>query len=416
MYEFKFADIGEGIHEGIIHQWLVKEGDSVKDGQPLFLVETDKVTAEIPSPIDGIIESINFAVGQTIHVGQVAVVINDGKGHRIAVAPPKEVPHHVESVEEAGSTSVVGEIEVSSVVIASSEELTDTLSKIGGTGKVLATPVARKMAKDLAVDIGKLVGSGPSGRIMKADIQEAFDQRKEIVASDGDRRIKMTSMRKAIARNMVQSKFTIPHTACMDDVDVTELVKYRRALNEKFATEGIKLSYLPFILKAIAIALKKHPILNASLDEATDEIILKTRINIGIATDTPDGLTVPVIKDVDSLGILGLANIVKEKSQLAQNHQLTFSDLAEGTFTLTNYGSIGAKYGVPVIKFPEAAILGIGTIFKQPAVGHEGELVIQDTLPLSLSFDHRIIDGADAGRFLQTLKKLLSNPDLLLIS
>ncbi|MCK8061306.1 MULTISPECIES: dihydrolipoamide acetyltransferase family protein [unclassified Fusibacter] len=432
MYEFKFADIGEGIHEGVIHEWLVKEGETVKDGQALFLVETDKVTAEIPSPVDGAIEKINYAVGETIHVGDVAVVIDDGLGHHIEVAPPDEVPHHKESVEEAGSTSVVGEIEVSSVVIPSSFEVSQEKPVAPSSRKVLATPVARKMAKDLGVDITEITGSGTSGRVMKNDISEfarlknqtndtkvvQVDDKtdKGIETSGNIERIKMSMLRKTIARNMVQSKFTIPHTAAMDDIDVTALVAYRKALNEKYEERGIKLTFMPFVLKAVALALKEHPIVNSSLDESSDEIVIKHFYNIGIATDTPDGLMVPVLKDVDKIGLLAISQQAKALAEQAKTHTLKLEDMKDGTFTITNYGAVGAKYGVPVIKYPEAAILGIGTIFKAPAVGPSGEVVIQDTLPISISFDHRIVDGADAGRFMQSLKRLLSDPDLLLIS
>ncbi len=432
MYKFKFADIGEGIHEGVIHEWVVAEGDTVKDGQTLFLVETDKITAEIPCPVDGTVHKINFQVGDTIHVGDVAIVIDDGSGADEAEVAPvekQEASSHTENVEEKGSTSVVGEIEVSSDVIPSSTEGQQKSEEVFVAKKALATPVARKMAKDLGVDINTVKGTGPAGRVMKADIQAAYDalqdkptEQKQVseavamVAGEKDTRVKLTQMRKTIAKNMVKSKFTIPHTAAMDEVDVSALVNYRKALNEKLKEKELKLTFMPFIVKAIAIALKKHPIVNASLDELNDEIILKHDINIGMATDTEDGLTVPVLKNADKLSILELAELMNEKAEAARSKQLTLEDFADGTFSITNYGSIGTKFGVPVIKYPEAAILGIGTIYKKPAVSKEGNIVIQDSLPLSMSFDHRIIDGADAGRFINTVKSLLADPDYLLIS
>lgn len=442
MYEFKFADIGEGIHEGVIHEWLVQVGDTVKDGQTLFTVETDKVTAEMPSPVDGRIHKINFNVGQTVHVGEVVVTIDDGKGE-IKVEPVAGDATKT-TVEELGSTSVVGEIEVSSAVIASSDEFA-TQEATSFTQKVLATPVARKMAKDLGVAIHTLKGSGPSGRVMKEDIQRAFDARHSVghsnslpsspqkepipltssgpselpkasLVSAQETRVKMSMLRKTIAKNMVLSKFTIPHTAAMDEVDVTALVAYRTRVNEILASSGERLTYMPFIIKAIAIALVEHPVLNASVDMEGEEIVYKHYYGIGMATDTPDGLMVPVVKAANTLSVLAISREVKRLGEGAKARTLTLKDMEGGTFTITNYGAIGAMYGVPVIKHPEVAILGIGTIYKKPAVDASGAIVIQDTLPLSISFDHRVVDGADAGRFLQTLKRLLSNPDLLLLS
>lgn len=443
MYSFKFADIGEGIHEGVIHQWLVKENETIKEGQTLFMVETDKVNAEIPSPVDGVVAAIHFQVGETIHVGDVAVDIDDGKGGTVTGDQTKSQAHkptpspqkpHTESVEEAGSTSVVGEIEVSSDLIPSSDEAASQVQVETKQQKVLATPVARKMAKDLKVDIQTIKGTGPAGRVMKSDIQAAHDQiqsktthaqskpavqeqMKPLEVQEGEvTRVKMTMLRKTIANTMVKSKFTIPHTAAMDEADATALVAYRKKLNDQLKEKDLKLTFMPFIIKAVSIALKMHPIVNSSLDEATDEIILKHSRNIGIATDTPDGLMVPVLKHADQLSLLEIANQLAYLGEAAKARSLKLSEMEGGTFTITNYGSIGALYGVPVIKFPEAAILGIGTIHKKPAVNHDGEIVVQDALPLSISFDHRIVDGADAGRFLQSLKQLLENPDWLLIN
>lgn len=424
MYSFKFADIGEGIHEGVIHEWLVKEGDTIKEGSTLFCVETDKVTAEIPSPVDGIIKKINFKVGETIYVGDVAVVIDDGSGGEIEET--KEAPKEEKS-ETAGESgaSVVGEITVSSELIPPSQEhsskSTDTKGK-----KALATPAARNMAKQNGLDINQIQGTGPNGRVMKEDIQKAIDNKGQISPSfahagevkplsvDGDiERIKLSQIRKTIAKNMVRSKFTIPHTASMDEIDVSSLVKYRKKLNAKLQDREIKFSFLPFIIKAVASALRKFPIMNSSLDEASDEIILKHFVNIGLAADTENGLTVPVLKDVDKKGIMQISKLINEKASLAREGKLTLNDLSGGTFTISNYGTLGTKFGVPVINFPEAAILGIGTIYKKPGISKDGEIEIQDTLPLSLCFDHRIIDGGDAGRFMMHIKELLHDPELL---
>lgn len=433
MFEVKFADIGEGIHEGVIYKFEKNVGDNIEDGETLFLVETDKVTAEIPSPVDGIVKEIHFKEGDTIEVGQTIVSIQTDDDVNQEVdssdvnqeALSSEVTHEV--VKEKESTSVVGDLEVSSEVIPSSYENETVKKEV--TKKVLATPVARKLAKDLNVNIQEVEGTGPAGRVMKSDIK-AFAAKvneevslpkqeekvkpveKQVVTSEG-RREKMTMMRKTIAEKMVESKFTIPHTAMMDEVMVDQLVEYRNEV--KNLSEDVHLTYLPFIMKAVAVALKEHPILNAALDWDNKEIIYHDAVNIGIAVDTKDGLTVPVMKHVEGKGILEIGKELSDISEKARSKSLNLSQLQGGTFTITNYGALGAGFGVPIIHFPEVAILGIGTIAQKPVV-KDGHLDIGYVLPLSMSFDHRIVDGGDAGRFMKTLKTLLENPNLLLLS
>lgn len=413
MYEVKFADIGEGIHEGVIFKIVVSVGEHIEDGDTLYLVETDKVTAEIPSPVSGEIDAIHFNVGDTIHVGDVIMTIDDHEEHEEHEEQGAEVVHEI--VEEQGSTSVVGDLEISSEVIASSEEITE---KKAVRKKVLATPVARKLAKDLNIDIQTIKGTGPAGRVMKSDILQHQKPVEETVVSkpvQTGNRVAMSQIRKSIAEHMTKSKFTIPHTAVMDEVDVESLVQYRNEVKLLARQKDVKLTYMPFFIKAVVRALKEHPIMNASLDEEHSEIIMHQDIHIGIAVDTPYGLMVPVIKHADKLSLLELAKKIEDLSSRAQEKALTLDEIHGSTFTLTNYGAFGSSFGVPVINYPEAAILGIGMIDKKPVV-EEDEIVIRHRLPLSMSFDHRIIDGGDAGRFMITLKSLLVNPDLLLLS
>jgi pyruvate dehydrogenase E2 component (dihydrolipoamide acetyltransferase) len=424
MFEIIFADIGEGIHEGVLFQIPVEIGQEIEDGDTLYLVETDKVTAEIPSPVAGKLAKINFKVGDTINVGDVIMLVDDGSGQSEKV---EEVVVEHEVVAEQGSTSVVGDLEISSEVIASSSE---TVKEESYSKKVLATPVARKLAKDLGIDIQTVKGTGPAGRVKKADIQKLADENNKqvevnrpvavsqahpVAAVEGDRREKMSQMRKTIAAHMTKSKFTIPHTAVMDELEVSALVKYRSQVKMLAAENNVKLTYLPLIIKAVVVALKKHEIVNSVLDESTDEIVYKKGIHIGIAVDTPFGLTVPVIKDADKLSILELAKKLNDLNERAQSKALTMDEISGSTFTITNYGALGSSFGVPVINYPNAAILGIGMIAKKPVVLDDA-ISIGSVLPLSMSFDHRIIDGADAGRFMQTLKALLSDPQLLLLS
>lgn len=232
---------------------------------------------------------------------------------------------------------------------------------------------------------------------------------------DQTERIPMTMLRKAISNNMTLSKFTIPHTAVMDEADVTELVAFRTKVKALAADKGVKLTYLAFFIKAVVNGLKAYPYLNASLDETSDEIVLKHFFNIGIAVDTPEGLMVPVIKNADKLSLFEIANAIEDLTIRARDRSLKLDELSGGSFTITNYGAVGASFGVPIIKYPEAGILGVGAIVKKPVV-IDDEIVIRQILPLSLSFDHRIIDGADAGRFVMTVKELLMNPELLLLN
>lgn len=409
MLDFKFADIGEGIHEGTILKWLVKEGDEVKDGDTLCLVETDKVNAEIPSPVNGKIIKLMAEVGDNIEVGDVLVKIDDGSADTDSTKTEEE------------SAGVIGEIEVSSEVIASSYE--QESSKTETIGKVLATPVARKLAKDLGVDITQVKGTGIQGRVMKEDIYHAkevtstkpqFDAPK-LEFTEAVERVKVSKLRKTIAKNMVLAKSIIPHTTSMDEFDVTDLVKFRKEYKEMARANNIHLTYLPFIIKAVVLTLKEYRILNSSYDQENEEIIYKNYYNIGIAVDTDDGLIVPVIKNADKLGIFEIAKELKEITTTARERTIALDKLQNGTFTITNYGAGGSSFGVPIIRYPEVAILGIGLITKKPVVLDE-EIVIRDLLPVSLSYDHRIVDGGDAGRFLTRLKAYLQDPMLLLLS
>lgn len=424
MYEFRFADIGEGINEGVILKWLVEVGQEVKEGDSLFLVETDKVNAEIPSPVDGTVAALLAKEGDVINVGQVVVHINTGAG---AITTTESISEPDD--DDAGA--VVGALESSSKVLASSAEKASEADTVKpAKGKVLATPVARKLAQDLGVDITTIQGTGPAGRVMKEDIRRAAAQKIDAVASvspqpvtpaplpegPNEERVPLTALGKTIARNMSQSKREIPHAAVMDDVDVTELVAFRSQAKSIAEEQGIKLTYLPFIVKAVTLALQEFPKLNASFDEAGQQIVMKGDFNVGIAVDTPDGLLVPVVKHADRLGIFALAKRMNELIEQTRSRTVALGDLQQGTFTITNYGAVGVGSGIPVIRPPEAGILGVGSIAKRPMVGPDDEIVIRHVMPLTVSFDHRFVDGATAGRFLAKVREYLQNPMLLMLS
>ncbi len=437
MYDFKFTDIGEGLHEGQILKWFFKVGDKVKEGDVLCVVETDKVNAEIPAPVNGFITKLGAQVGQTIHVGETLVTIDDSGKSTAAVteAPKAEVKKEApkpevkkQAAEEKGA-AVVGEVVVSNDVIASSNEgFENSAGAVENKGKVLATPVARKMAADLKVDITKLKGSGEQGRIMKADIQAAAKSTSgsstqsqatstfafqsvsmPALPKDGVKRVKISKLRQAIVKAMNTANLVIPSTTLMDEIDVTKLVEFRKSQKAKLEEKGIKLTYLPFIVKAVTMAIKDYPIFNASFDHEAEEIVYKDFINIGVAVDTPDGLIVPNVKNADQKSIVTLAKEIETLGAATRARTVKLEELQNGTFSITNYGTTGIKLGTPVIKHPELAILGVGSIYRKPVV--EGDqIVIRDVLPLSLTIDHRVIDGADGGRFLLKVKELLSDP------
>lgn len=423
-FEFLFPDIGEGIHEGTIIKWMVKPGDNINEGESLVEVETDKVTTEIPSPRTGKILELKGKAGDIIHVGDVFVTIDlSGDGT-------------VEVVEEE-TAGVVGEVIASSEMIPPSTEGQITKTVVEEKKKVLATPVARQMAKDLGVDIAKIIGTGPNGRVMKEDIQKAahvktVEPKAEIVkpletvktpvvaptpvVHEGEKveRVPLTRIRKTIAEQMEVSRFTIPHTTAMDEIDISKLVDFRKKYKDILKEEDVNLTYLPFIIKAVIVALKQFPEFNSSLDMEKNEIIYKYFYHIGIATDTERGLMVPVLRDADKISIVEMAKAIDDLSSRAKENKAQLHELKGSTFSVTNYGSIGGHFGIPIINYPESAILGIGRVVKKPIV-KDDEIVIASILPLSLSYDHRSIDGASGARFLNVLKELLSDPDMLLL-
>lgn len=433
VFVFKFPDIGEGIHEGKILEWHVAKGQTVKEGDSLVKVETDKVVADIPSPRTGVIRALFGKVAQVINVGDVLVELEvEGKGDEIEIARGKPTPSrpHVEPVEETGF-GVVGQIEVAhddAFLPATGEGIEeDGRISHGEPQKVLASPVARKMAKDLGVDIRTLRGSGPGGRVMKDDLQRAARSPKTtasalrnvapVTTEPVQSRVEyeeLSQIRKTIIARMVQSKFTAPHLTAHEEVEASALVALRRDLKAALAERGIALSYLPFVIRAVALSLKDHPKLNCRLDLENNRVIYQRFCNVGIAVDTPDGLIVPVIRDADQRSIVELAEIIADYAARARERKLSLDEIRGGTFSVTNYGSLAGTFGTPIINYPEVAILGVGRILEKPVV-RNGQIVPGHVLPLSLSADHRIVDGGDVARFLLDLMKRLATPVTLLL-
>ena len=421
-YIFKFPDIGEGLEEGTIVEWHVEKGQRVKMGDSLVTMETDKVVTAIPSPRDGVIAAKFGKVGETIHVGSALVEIDiAGVEGEAAV----EEAAKTEAVNEEGA-GVVGTLEVAgnnAVLSASKEGVETSSATLSRSQKVLATPVARALAKDSGLDINNVKGTGPAGRVTKGDIlRELSDSSKSKISSKNspvnDKAVlteplveiePLSQIRKTIAKNMIQSKHNAAHMTVFEEVEISELDKVRKRYKEVYSQSGVKLTYLAFIIKATALSLKKFRALNAEMDMERGNMIYKKYYNIGIAIDTAKGLVVPVIRNADKLTIKEIALEIQNFSDKAKDGKLTLDDMKDGTFTITSYGSIGGLFAVPVINYPQAGILGIGRIDKKPVV--KGENVVPGlVLPLSLSVDHRIADGGETARFINTIMGYLSDP------
>ncbi|QEH62028.1 pyruvate dehydrogenase E2 component [Spiroplasma chinense] len=431
MFKVKFADIGEGLTEGTVQEIYIKIGDVVKMGDPLFNVETDKVTSDIFAPTDGAISKINVEQGLEIKVGDVVVEIDDGK--------ESEVSQDVESkVEEVKVEEIkVEEVKVEEVKVEV-ESVSPSTSNENQNNLVWATPLARKTAKQLGIDISLVTPTGKGGKTLLADVENynkapsqvfvtsTLEQKPQkdysnplIDVPSFDNTLTFSSMpmnqvRKATIKAMERSHSEIAAFTGMRNLNVTELVKLRTQLKEHANNLNIKLTYLAFIVKAVALCLKQFPNINSRINKEKNTTDFVNQINIGIACDTPEGLMVPVIKDADKLSVYQLAIKINELSVKAKNKSLSMKEISGASFTVTNFGSVGLEYATPIINFPESAILGLGVIKKEPAVKNQ-EIIIQDIMPISISADHRIIDGADAGRFLISLENYLINPATLLI-
>jgi pyruvate dehydrogenase E2 component (dihydrolipoamide acetyltransferase) len=419
-YIFKFPDIGEGLEEGTIVEWHVEKGQSVKMGDSLVTMETDKVVTAIPSPRDGVIAAKFGKVGETIHVGSALVEIDmEGVEGEAAVAEVNKP----EPVEEEGA-GVVGTLEVAgnnAVLSASKEGVSQSSAQGEKSARVLATPVARALAKESGIDINNVKGTGPAGRVTKDDIiRFASDsarpsQKSASFAAPAQSAENLTEieplsqMRKTIARNMIQSKHNAAHMTVFEEVEISELDRIRKKYKEILSQDGIKLTYLAFIVKAVALSLKKFRALNAEIDMERGNMIYKKYYNIGIAIDTPKGLVVPVIRNADKISVKEIASQIQIISDKARDGKLTLDEMKDGTFTITSYGSLGGLFAVPVINYPQAAILGVGRINKKPVVLND-QVVPGLILPLSLSVDHRIADGGETARFVNSVMEYLADP------
>ncbi|WP_255198227.1 dihydrolipoamide acetyltransferase family protein [Halorarius litoreus] len=514
--EFKLPDVGEGLSEAEIVSWLVEVGDTVSEDQPVAEVETDKAVVEVPSPVNGTVREILAEEGEMVPVGTVIITF-DVEGEA------------AEPVEESGGAAESEEPAVESAVepVDESDANGDSAGAASKGGRTFAAPSARRLARELDVDIAAVEGSGPGGRVTDQDVRahaegggkstesdeadsavksatrKVTDEADEAepepsttasassveragrdqtlaapatrnlaeeegvdlndVPTDEERdgqpfvtpeqvtqyaeaqraaqeadaqavsaaapstapdtettaegeveRIPYKGIRRTIGKAMERSKYSAPHVTHHDTVVVDNLVETRKRLKPAAEERGIKLTYMPFVVKAIVAALKQHPVLNSQLDEDAEEILVKHYYNIGIAVATEAGLMVPVVKNADEKDMLTVASDVNELASKARDRSISREEMQGGTFSITNFGAIGGEYATPIINYPETAILGLGELKQRPVV-EDGEVVPKWTIPISLSIDHRVIDGADAAQFANTLMNYLENPELLLL-
>ncbi|MFQ5806370.1 MAG: dihydrolipoamide acetyltransferase family protein [Phycisphaerae bacterium] len=428
MFEFKLPDLGEGVHEGQIVSVLVKEGDTVAEYQPLLEIETDKAAVEIPSPKAGVIARLYVEPGQVVKVGDVMVVIDEsGTGAAAAAAASA-------ATAEEPQTQAAAEASERRRAAPPPASAVTTPASIRRDGPVAAAPVVRKLARELGVDIQQVPGSGPDGRVLREDV-ERFARRGDTIAAAAAtsgpeapplqlpteplpdfgqygkiRRERPTQIRKTIARQMTRSWLSIPRVTHTDNADITELERNRKQLNARLREGQAKLTITAIVMKAVAAALREHPMVNCSYDTQNEEIIYKDYVHIGVAVDTPRGLVVPVIRNVDRKPLQQVAGELNDLAERTRTAKFDLAELRGATFTITNVGALGGTFVTPMINFPEVAVLALGRAAWQAKVMEDMQIVPRLILPLSLSFDHRMVDGADAARFTSDVVNSLENP------
>lgn len=467
-WEFKLPDIGEGVTEGEIVSWLVKPGDVVKEDEPMVEVMTDKATVTIAAPRAGTVVSVSGKVGDVVQVHDVLVTFEVGGGASAGDAHGTvngnasangHAPHNGNGQAKLEpAATAVGDIKEHLPGMGGSRPVSapSTVSSVGGgagyfNAKPLATPATRRAARELGVDLRSVPPTGPQGRVTKIDV-ESFRQpsaapkasestpsmingdahrsarveapaARELVriappanAGDGalEERVPFAGMRRKIANRMAQSKHTAAHFTFVEECDVSALKALRARMKPMADARSVKLSFLPFIVKATVAALKKHPILNSALDESTNEIVTRKYYNIGIATSTDAGLMVPVVKHADRLSLLDIGREIDRLAKDAKAGKAKVDELQGSTFTITSLGAEGGLFATPIINFPEVGILGVHQIKQKPVV-RDGAIVIGEVMLLSLSFDHRLVDGHVGAAFAYDIIRYLENPDLLFL-
>ncbi|MBC5792846.1 MAG: 2-oxo acid dehydrogenase subunit E2 [Nanohaloarchaea archaeon] len=448
--EFEFPDTGEGVTEGKFLEWLVDEEETVEEDQTVAEVETDKAVVDVPAPVDGEVEELKVSPGDKVGVGEVIMIIEPADYEETEEKEDGEEEESTEEVQEVSHTSSdsgimalpkvrklaeekgvdldsikKGERITEEDVLEAAQDSTskETQSDKSETGSdsspagVQATPSVRKLAREKEIDIDKVEGSGRGGKVTREDLlnhEESSDSKKKkrkVEEGEGDVREELSGTRKMIAERMEESKFSAPHVTHVDTADVTDLVNLRERVREDV---DVHLTYMPFILKAAQKALEEYPELNAELDEEEDELVLKKNFDFNMAVDTERGLMIPLLEDVDEKSVLELAESVGDMAAEAKKGDLSPEEMENGTFSVTNLGVIGGEEFTPIINYPQTAILGVGKI-QETAEVVDGEVVPRSTVKLSVSYDHRVVDGATAARFTNKVIEKLENPEKMLL-
>jgi len=435
--DFKLPELGENITSGDVVNVLVEEGQQIAANQGVCELETDKAVVEIPCPHAGQVQRIHIKKGDTIRVGQTLITLEPAGAAPAPTSQPSAPP-------EVSRPSPVPEAAKTPSVPSPPTTAAPTIAQpapVGGT--IPAGPAARRLARELGVDLNRLQGTGTRGRITPEDVRQAAVKAKaapaeapgavprvepvvslEPVVPPGEpaqdaygpvRRERMSKIRKTIAAQMSRSWTNIPHVTNFDDADITDLESMRKSVPKGWLGANLKLTTMPFVMKAVAIALRRHPMLNASIDMDNEQVIYKEYVHLGVAVDTPRGLVVPVVRDADRMNIAELARAIASVAERARAVQFGIEDLRGGTFTISNLGAVGGTYSTPIINHPEVAILLLGRARWTPVI-RDGRMEPRFMLPLSLSYDHRLVDGATAARFLNEVIDHLQSPARLLLA
>ncbi|MCM3768064.1 dihydrolipoamide acetyltransferase family protein [Neobacillus niacini] len=433
-YEFRLPDIGEGLHEAEILAWFKAVGDHVKENENIVEVQTDKAVVEISSPVSGMIQSFGAEVGAVVKVGEVLFTVEQDAVAVGVAAIPASVKKEESGLQHPAAS---GQEPVSAVSVG-----------IASKKRVIAAPSVRKLARELGIDITEVTPSGKGGKVTEEDVRNFKMQAEREVAAavavppvvsevsppatastasvqlmgakeedfdpDEDAREPIRGLRKKIYENMKLSMSTAIQCSAMDEVVLTKLVELKKQLQPHAEQAGVKLTYLPFFVKAAAIALKRNPIFNSTVDDERMEVVYKKRIHIGVATATNDGLVVPVVRDADKKSIMEIAQEIQDLSGRARERKLKPHELSGSTFTISSTGGKGGWFATPIINYPEVAILGVHSIKKKPIV-QDDQIVIGDVMGMSITFDHRVIDGAPAGAFMEQIHTFLENPELFIL-
>jgi pyruvate dehydrogenase E2 component (dihydrolipoamide acetyltransferase) len=441
-YSVKLPELGEGVTEGELIKWLVKPGDSIKADQGLAEIMTDKATVEVPSPKAGVVTELKFKAGDMLKVDSILATLQISGAAPVTTAPTV----HAQKPAMTAAPAVVGYAQAASHVSGASSAGLASHSGGGSTSvaffppvmdsRVLATPATRRLAREMQIDINAITGTGLAGRVTREDVMKnsGTGSSAETVMTKGpssstsiprpgytstraneEERVPLKGIRKKIAENLQMAKHIIPHFTLMDEVDVTELVAWRESIKEAAEQAGTKITYLPFVMKALVATIREFPMFNASIDDDKQEIVYKKYFNIGFAADTPNGLVVPVIKNADQKSIIEISKEILDLSKRARDGKLKPDEMKGATITITNIGSVGGTYATPIINHPEVAILGMYKIQDRLFLDASGAVKNQKIMNYTITADHRLIDGAVAARFLKSFLTRIQKPSVLML-